>query len=446
MKRRLVGFLIIIIMASVIVAAVISALFSINNYLTIKANDLKEYAHIINSVIVNDYDNNPRPSPDYYAQTFSADTGYRITFIDSTGNVLADSTDDHSNMKFDNHGKREEVIEALKGGFGESNRESTTFGKTYLYSAVAVDLPDGGKLVTRLAMEIDKWDIAKDQVIGSTLIASLVGIILAVIVTFLYSNRLLKPVRKMEKQLNATMARNVKAENIRREFVANVTHELKTPLTSISGFVETLQDDDHMNVATRHKFLEIISIETSRLARLIDDILVISDIENGRETGSNEDLDVKMSIGQVLDTLMPLAYEKNIAVHLNCEYEMYLEGNTDRFKQLMLNLVENAIKYSDPGGNVVVDVQKELVSANDSHNKDVITISVKDEGIGIAEEDMERLFERFYRVDKSRSKKEGGTGLGLAIVKHIASLFDAQLEVKSQPGKGSTFSVIFPVK
>jgi two-component system phosphate regulon sensor histidine kinase PhoR len=216
--------------------------------------------------------------------------------------------------------------------------------------------------------------------------------------------------------------------------VANVTHELKTPLTSISGFVETLQDGAAEDPEVRNKFLDIIAIETARLKRLIEDILIISDIENKREVNTDSDINVRESIEEILASMKPIIEAKGVKVITYYAYEIYIGGNPDRFKQLMVNLIENAVKYSYDGGTVTITAKRK---------EGKVYISVNDEGIGISEENLSRIFERFYRVDKSRSQKVGGTGLGLAIVKHIAALFEAEIQVESEPGKGSTFTVIF---
>ena len=184
----------------------------------------------------------------------------------------------------------------------------------------------------------------------------------------------------------------------------------------------------------RTKFLDIIAIEAARLKRLIEDILIISDIESKREVNTDSDINIRESMEEILATMGPIAEAKKVKLIFDCSYEMYIGGNPDRFKQLMVNLVENAVKYSHDGGTVTITAQRKEGNVH---------ISVKDEGIGISEENLARIFERFYRVDKSRSQKVGGTGLGLAIVKHIAALFEAEINVESEPGKGSVFTVIF---
>ncbi len=244
---------------------------------------------------------------------------------------------------------------------------------------------------------------------------------------------IVKPYSLKLNQMEKAIEESKTAEAIRKEFVANVSHELKTPLTSISGFIETLQDGAAEDPDIRTKFIDIIAIETARLKRLIQDLLVLSDIENKRSTECNL-FNVSEAVADTLETLDPIAEKKHIDIITDMDRSVEISGSVDRFRQMMVNLVENAIKYSDEHSHVWVKVYNE---------NDKTIVSVRDEGIGIAPEHHDRLFERFYRVDKSRSKKAGGTGLGLSIVKHIAVLFGAVLKVESRVGKGTTFFVIF---
>lgn len=223
-------------------------------------------------------------------------------------------------------------------------------------------------------------------------------------------------------------------ENMRSEFVANVSHELKTPLTSIKGFAETLKYVDDND--KKEKFLDIINDEAERLTRLINDILTLSDIENNSDIG-HEEVSVKKCIEDICTLMKHAADAKNISLSSEIEKDAVLIGSEDKIKQMLLNLVDNAIKYSEPGGKVLV---KEFIKDNQC------IIWVKDTGIGIPENHMARLFERFYRVDKARSREKGGTGLGLAIVKHIVLALKGTVEVESEPGKGSTFKINIPIK
>ncbi|QIB69267.1 hypothetical protein Ami103574_07995 [Aminipila butyrica] len=256
------------------------------------------------------------------------------------------------------------------------------------------------------------------------------------IFSLLIYNQLMKPVRRLQEQMVQTTEENKRAEQIRSEFVANVTHELKTPLTSISGFIETLQDGAAEDPEIRSKFIDIIAIETARLERLIQDVLVLSEIENKKTPLAVGIIDTRECLANLISTMEPIANSKNIHLEAQLAQDCYIEGNRDRFIQMMMNLIENAIKYSKEGGEGKVLVTSRLDAGK-------VYIQVSDNGIGIAEEHFGRLFERFYRVDKSRTKKGGGTGLGLSIVKHIAFLLHAEVNVKSKLGEGSTFTVIF---
>lgn len=225
-----------------------------------------------------------------------------------------------------------------------------------------------------------------------------------------------------------------KLESLRKQFVANVSHELKTPLTSIKGFAETLKyvEDEK----TKSKFLKIINEETDRLTFLINDILTLSDIESGRDFVF-ENFDVKVIVDDVIVLLEQLSIKKKIKLEYSCEENLSLYGDKNKFKQMLLNLGENAIKYSEENDSVFIELFKE--SSN-------VVLEVRDTGIGIAKEYIPRLFERFYRVDKARSRAKGGTGLGLAIVKHIILGFKGTIDVKSKIDEGSTFIVKIPQK
>lgn len=227
-----------------------------------------------------------------------------------------------------------------------------------------------------------------------------------------------------------------KLEQLRTDFAANVSHEMKTPLTSIKGFVETLQAGAVDNPEMARKFLNIIMIEADRLTRLINDILSITKMESGNESVEIKRIALDKAVLEVCELLKIHADEKEVIVKANRnEKPSYVMGNPDRVKQLLLNLIENGIKYNKNGGTVTVKVME------DSENVNLI---VTDTGIGIRDEHLGRLFERFYRVDKGRSRAMGGTGLGLAIVKHIVNTMNGMIEVHSKYGEGTEFLVTFP--
>lgn len=434
MRKRFLLFSICLILVSVAVTSVISIQVNIGNFVAEKEKELLTSCRLINIALAEEYEAGAEVDYVESAKDFSDEIGARITFIDMKGNVLADSVEGPDYVKMENHLDREEVKSAILSGKGSDSRKSETLGVDFLYVADTLVYHGDKVLITRVALEIDKLRMISDFILKTSFISSLVGIVIAAVIAYVYTARLMKPIDVMEKQLKATMEENKKADRIRKDFVANVTHELKTPLTSISGFVETLQGGAAEDPEIRNKFLDIIAIESARLARLIEDILIISDIENKREVNTDSDIGVRESIEEILASMRPIIEEKKIKMITYYAYDIHIGGNPDRFKQLMVNLIENAVKYSRDGGTVTITAKKK---------EGKVFISVNDEGIGISEENLSRIFERFYRVDKSRSQKVGGTGLGLAIVKHIAALFEAEIKVESELGKGSTFTVIF---
>lgn len=226
-------------------------------------------------------------------------------------------------------------------------------------------------------------------------------------------------------------------EKMRSEFVANVSHELKTPLTTIIGFVDTLKRKAGEDKEKRQRFLGIISEEVERLKRLIEDILLLSHLENQSSSNNLEEVNIYKELDDILYMLTPSANRKNIAINLIIErnFTLYVKSK-DWFKQAVMNLIDNAIKYTQPEGHINVLT---YIKENNAF------IIVKDNGVGIPKEDISRVFERFYRVDKSRSRSEGGTGLGLAIVKHIVSELDGSIYLNSELNKGSEFIIQLPL-
>ncbi len=227
-----------------------------------------------------------------------------------------------------------------------------------------------------------------------------------------------------------------KLEHIRTEFVSNVTHELKTPLTSIRGFVETLKNGALDDKEIANQFIDIIDIEAERLSTLINDILQLSEIESGMKDSNIAVHKLDSIITEIKPVLQSVAEKKNISLSWNVDENLHIKANKDRIKQLFINIIDNAIKYNIDNGNVDITAIKKDGKIN---------ISVKDTGIGIESRHLSRIFERFYRIDKGRSRNMGGTGLGLSIVKHIVNLYGGDLNVKSSPGNGTEFIIRFPL-
>lgn len=225
-------------------------------------------------------------------------------------------------------------------------------------------------------------------------------------------------------------------ENMRKDFVANVSHELKTPLTSIQGFIETLKEGAAEQKPIRDKFIDIIDIEANRLKHLIDDILVLSDIEKTSGIQQMTEVSLKEVVEEISDMMRQIGDKKNTTINYSIPDELSpIQSNKVWLKQMMINLIDNGVKYTMDGGLVDVILNETPLE---------IQIYVKDNGIGIAAEHLDRLFERFYRVDKARSKKVGGTGLGLAIVKHIVLSMNGIITVESQVDVGTVFTIKIP--
>lgn len=226
-------------------------------------------------------------------------------------------------------------------------------------------------------------------------------------------------------------------EKMRSEFVANVSHEIKTPVTSLIGFTETLLDGALEDEETCRNFLEIIHDESQRLHRLIGDILELSKIESRELKLRTETVDVSQLVRSTAGTLQSQVDTNELSLELHLPETLQVEGDKDRIRQIVVNLLANAIAYTPEGGRINISVR------NEGENW---VLEVADTGVGIPKEDLPRIFERFYRVDKARSRESGGTGLGLAIVKHLVDVLNGTIEVKSQVGVGTTFKVTFPIK
>ncbi len=225
-------------------------------------------------------------------------------------------------------------------------------------------------------------------------------------------------------------------ENVRRDFVANVSHELKTPLTVVAGFAETLVEDEHLTLEQRRQFAQTVLANASRMQRIVDDLLDLSRIESGRWRPAPAEVDVEEAVAEATAAVQSVAAKKGVALEVAPAPDAaVLHADPTAVRQVVSNLVENAVRHTAAGGRVAVTTRR---------SDEGIWLSVRDTGIGIAPEHLPRVFERFYRVDPGRSREAGGTGLGLAIVRHLVEAHGGRIHAESEVGRGTTIEALFP--
>ena len=380
----------------------------------------------------------------YLEEMDGVDWTTRVTQIDENGDVLYDTRRDSSTLE--NHSGRKEVREALAEGEGEDVRMSDTVGQEMYYYALLLD--DG--TVLRASKSMD--GLVRTALGNLPIMAGLAAVmlILAYFLAKWQTKRLVRPIYDLDLEhplenktyeeltpfLQAMDRQNKEKEavsNMRKEFSANVSHELKTPLTSISGYAEIMK-----NGMVRQEdiplFSERIYKEARRLITLVEDIIKLSKLDEESVELEKQEVDLYELTREIVSRLAPQASQKNIRMELSGEPVNYF-GIRQILDEMIYNVCENAVKYNNEYGRVSVWVGNTL---------DGPKVTVSDTGIGIPKEHHERIFERFYRVDKSHSKERGGTGLGLSIVKHGALLHGAKVTVDSAPGRGTRIEMQFP--
>lgn len=369
----------------------------------------------------------------------------RITVIELDGSVVYDNYADKAQM--DNHAGREEIQEALSTGEGFAVRNSDTLSENLFYFAARIE----DDAIVRVAKQASNaWGVLLRLIPLVSVIVVVLFALCALWARFI-TNRLVAPVENVAEHMNnledveiyeelrpfvAMIQRQhediLKSATMRQDFTANVSHELKTPLTSISGYAELIENNlvDGENITN---FAKAIHQNADRLLTLINDIIRLSELDAIPQAPEFEELDIYKIAQNCVQLLEVNAKNHNVRILLNGSSQM-VYANRQMLEELIYNLCDNAIRYNKPDGSVEVYVYQ---------SKRGVVLVVKDTGIGIPCEYQERIFERFYRVDKSRSKETGGTGLGLAIVKHIAAVHEAVLELVSEPGVGTQIQVIF---
>ena len=381
---------------------------------------------------------------EYLNQMDEVRANTRITWISAEGTVLYDSTEDEHT--FENHKNRPEVKKALAKGEGEDIRKSDTIGEEMCY--YAEKMPDG--TVLRVSRTMNSAMKSAFHILPFMAFLALVMIVTAWLLSKWQIERLIRPIntldlenpleQEMYPELQPLLERieqsNKEKEAVaamRREFSANVSHELKTPLTSISGYAEIMKDGLVRPEDMQH-FSEKIYQEASRLITLVEDIIKLSRLDEGRVELEKEEVDLYELSREIISRLAPQAAKNQVRLELTGESVKYT-GIRQILDEMIYNITENAIKYNNPGGRVSVWAGSTL------RGKKVV---VTDNGIGIPEDQIDRIFERFYRVDKSHSKERGGTGLGLSIVKHGVMLHHGEVHVESKLGEGTRIELVFP--
>lgn len=389
---------------------------------------------------------------------------YRITIIDNDGSVLADSETGNPET-MENHKNRKEVKEAFQDGFGTKVRNSSTIKGSMMYAAYCS--PTQHKVI-RISIHHDVITDLMKMMVPSIAISLLLALSVAGVLTNKFAASVTKPILEishklegiydekidfnfphyqydelniiartttdMSKSVQDYIRKHEKEKTIRQEFFSNASHELKTPLTAIRGYAELLQSGMASDTQMQKEFLGRIHSEVEEMTNLINDILMISRLETKELMPTKEMLCVKSVAEEVKKTLKPLADENNVSLEIHCCDE-FVYMDRSHLQGILSNLMGNAVKYNRPGGFVQTDI---------TMNSTSLSIRVEDSGIGIAKEDQKRIFERFYRVDKGRSKRVAGTGLGLSIVKHVTEFYGGCVSVESQSGVGSTFLVQLP--
>ena len=389
---------------------------------------------------------------------------YRITIIDNDGSVLADSETGNPET-MENHKNRKEVKESFQDGFGTKVRNSSTIKGSMMYAAYCS--PTQHKVI-RISIHHDVITDLMKMMVPSIAISLLLALSVAGVLTNKFAASVTKPILEISHKLEGIydekidfnfphyqydelniiartttdMSKSVqdyirkleKEKTIRQEFFSNASHELKTPLTAIRGYAELLQSGMASDTQMQKEFLGRIHSEVEEMTSLINDILMISRLETKELMPTKEMLCVKSVAEEVKKTLKPLADENNVSLEIHCCDE-FVYMDRSHLQGILSNLMGNAVKYNRPGGFVQTDITMDSTS---------LSIRVEDSGIGIAKEDQKRIFERFYRVDKGRSKRVAGTGLGLSIVKHVTEFYGGCVSVESQSGVGSTFLVQLP--
>lgn len=400
-----------------------------------------------------------------FLHEFLNDKPERFTIVHKNGTVLID-TDVDKDAVLDNHMSREEIKEAFDSGKGYAIRYSETLNKNMLYTAI---ICDDGEYVYRVAVPYEGITSYYPTIVPSFLFVILVSFLIALVFSYYFSKSISDPLKEISDEMlkfdhdeqitfkvyKDEELRNIvnttesmmheiqmqlvqlrKEKKIRQEFFSNASHELKTPLTSIRGYVELLESGVITDPIKQQDFYQRIIKEADSMTQLINDILMISKLESADVEVVESEVHLQDICNEVLEIVSPLADKQQVEIYTNIENKSVITVY-QHVHHILQNLMSNAIKYNKENGSVHV-----VLSVKDG----LLMIQVEDDGMGIKDEDKERIFERFYRQDKGRSKRIGGTGLGLSIVKHIVNYHQGSIRLTSKEDVGTIITVFIPVK
>ena len=437
MKKKINVYMMLLAGLAIMITLVLLTLVYYGNFRQQVIYDLRTTCHLLSDM----YD----ASDDYIETAGDSAEELRVTLISPSGEVLYDSGADETAME--NHLEREEVQEALSAGEGDAVRQSETMRHdTYYYAQL---LPDGNVLrLSRVAVSLWSFFI---EAVPMLVVSVAVLLVMSAVLAHLLTGRLVRPIAEMASNLEnpgyispypeiAPFISTIRGQHqelkktseLRQEFTANVSHELKTPLTSISGYAELMENGIIPADEVPH-YAGQIRQSASRLITLINDIIQLSKLDSPVLEVIFEQVNLYAVAQKVVSSMQVNASAREVSLTLSGSDAMII-GNRGLLDELITNLCDNAIRYNYKGGSVKVSVIP---------LKGRVVLSVRDTGIGISKEDQERVFERFYRGDKSRSKETGGTGLGLSIVKHIVAQHKADIKMESELGKGTDIRVTF---
>lgn len=442
MKKKIYWYMVGLAVAAIMLTITFSTFVFYDSFKKQVIVDLKEYSELLKMADLYNADEAFYCKSEVY--------NIRLTIVNADGKVIYDTKADTETME--NHLDRPEIREAFESGKGHDIRYSETFKANTFYYAVRMDdFQTGECYVIRVSKEASSIFNIFSKSIPVLIVVTLTGIVCCIIFAHICTKSVLRPIEHVTKHLDDLEHVEVYKElkpfvgaiekqhteilnsaNLRQEFTANVSHELKTPLASISGYSELIESGMATGDDVRN-FAKEIHRNAKRLLTLINDIIRLSQLDSTGFRVNFATVDLREVATDCIEMLALHAENRKVFLQLEGD-SILVQGEKSMLEEVVYNLCDNAIRYNKPGGYVKIRL---------SEDEEHAYLAVEDNGIGISQENQKRVFERFYRVDKSRSKESGGTGLGLAIVKHIVLNHKANVQIESELDKGTTITVVF---